>query len=300
MLVRRLVPLPAAGCTLAAPSPRFRHAATFARRHGSSSGLLEELDREVDRTLERATRATVTWTPLATGFVSPAVTAAVVSALSTSADTGVIPWGGYPQAERARLLLGPRDMLDVWAGEPAGAPWPPPPPPIQILHVRGNFLFDPGRHADFLGAVLGTGIERSMVGDVVGVGDRGAHVFVSSSIVPHLEASLTQVRSVPVTLSLTDLADLALPPPRIREVSSVEASLRLDSILSAGLRLSRSKAADLVRQGSVRVNWRPVAKPSVELSAGDIISCSGKGRLVLRDAQPTAKGRWRVTMTQTV
>lgn len=109
-----------------------------------------------------------------------------------------------------------------------------------------------------------------------------------------------QVRSVPVTLSLTDLTDLALPPPRIREVSSVEASLRLDSILSAGLRLSRSKAADLVRQGSVRVNWRPVAKPSVELSAGDIISCSGKGRLVLRDAQPTAKGRWRVTMTQTV
>ncbi|RMZ57542.1 hypothetical protein APUTEX25_001742 [Auxenochlorella protothecoides] len=215
-----MVPLPAAGCTLAAPSPRFRHAATFARRHGSSSGLLEELDREVDRALERATRATVTWTPLATGFVSPAVTAAVVSALSTSADTGVIPWGGYPQAERARLLLGPRDMLDV--------------------------------------------------------------------------------RSVPVTLSLTDLADLALPPPRIREVSSVEASLRLDSILSAGLRLSRSKAADLVRQGSVRVNWRPVAKPSVELSAGDIISCSGKGRLVLRDAQPTAKGRWRVTMTQTV
>uniref|UniRef100_A0A1D1ZRD5 Uncharacterized protein n=1 Tax=Auxenochlorella protothecoides TaxID=3075 RepID=A0A1D1ZRD5_AUXPR len=164
MLVRRLVPLPAAGCTLAAPSPRFRHAATFARRHGSSSGLLEELDREVDRALERATRATVTWTPLATGFVSPAVTAAVVSALSTSADTGVIPWGGYPQAERARLLLGPRDMLDVWAGEPAGAPWPPPPPPIQILHVRGNFLFDPGRHADFLGAVLGTGIERSMGG----------------------------------------------------------------------------------------------------------------------------------------
>jgi|TARA_B100001142_G_scaffold254482_1_gene255479 RNA-binding protein YlmH len=38
--------------------------------------------------------------------------------------------------------------------------------------------------------------------------------------------------------------------------NSVEASMRLDAIASAGFRMSRSKMSDLVTSGAVRVNWR--------------------------------------------
>lgn len=37
--------------------------------------------------------------------------------------------------------------------------------------------------------------------------------------------------------------------PRIEEISSVEASLRLDAVASAGFRVSRSKMMDLIKAG---------------------------------------------------
>lgn len=47
----------------------------------------------------------------------------------------------------------------------------------------------------------------------------------------------------------------ALPPaaqvraPRVEEISSVEASMRLDAVASAGFRVSRSKMMDLIKAG---------------------------------------------------
>lgn len=33
--------------------------------------------------------------------------------------------------------------------------------------ISGNFKFEPCSHGDFLGAILGTGIERDAVGDIL-------------------------------------------------------------------------------------------------------------------------------------
>eukprot|EP00983_Pelagomonas_calceolata_P038501 1136809-Pelagomonas_calceolata.AAC.10 len=54
--------------------------------------------------------------------------------------------------------------------------------------------------------------------------------------------------------------------------------------------------ADLVKGNNVRVNWRPVTKPSVELKKGDIISCTGKGRLEITEVNTTKKGKYAVEM----
>lgn len=50
--------------------------------------------------------------------------------------------------------------------------------------------------------------------------------------------------------------------------------------------------------GDVRVNWRSGAKPSVEVKAGDMISCAGKGRLEVKAATLTKKGKWSVQMVR--
>ena len=52
-------------------------------------------------------------------------------------------------------------------------------------------------------------------------------------------------------------------------------------VLLAGFRVSRSKMGDLIKGGDVRVNWRPAAKPSVELKQGDVVSCSGACKVLL-------------------
>ena len=64
---------------------------------------------------------------------------------------------------------------------------------VSALLVKGNFIFDSANHRDFLGACLGTGIERSKVGDILVQGEQGAHILVVPELVPHLEMQLTSV-----------------------------------------------------------------------------------------------------------
>lgn len=64
---------------------------------------------------------------------------------------------------------------------------------VNAVLVKGNFMFDSATHRDFLGACLGTGIERSKVGDILVQGEQGAQILLVPELVPHLEMSLTQV-----------------------------------------------------------------------------------------------------------
>lgn len=38
---------------------------------------------------------------------------------------------------------------------------------VSIISISGNFGFEPCTHGDFLGAILGTGIVRDKLGDII-------------------------------------------------------------------------------------------------------------------------------------
>jgi len=61
-----------------------------------------------------------------------------------------------------------------------------------------------------------------------------------------------QVRRVPVTTEQMGLPELSVKQPKTEQIRTFEASLRLDAIASAGFRISRGKAADLIKHGDVR------------------------------------------------
>lgn len=100
--------------------------------------------------------------------------------------------GGFSSAERKVVVVGHPDVIDALAGEPSGDG------AITAVRVEGNFLFDPATHRDFLGAIMGTGVERDAIGDIVVEGDRGCHVVLKSLVAEHVCLSLQSVRTVPV------------------------------------------------------------------------------------------------------
>ena len=57
---------------------------------------------------------------------------------------------------------------------------------------------------------------------------------------------------MPVATQRIDLAELRVRPAKTEALRSVEASLRLDAVASAGFRMSRAKAADAVKAGDIR------------------------------------------------
>ena len=65
---------------------------------------------------------------------------------------------------------------------------------------------------------------------------------------------------------------------------------------SAGFGLSRSRMADLIRQGAVRLNWQPLSSPSRELEVGDRIQLDQRGELRIDSITATQRGRLRIVM----
>jgi photosystem II S4 domain protein len=255
----------------------------------------EELLKQVEnrdclaRVLDQAEQAIKTWETVVTDFLSPPERVEAEAIFHKLTDVHIVAWGGYPQAERQRLAIArtdlPVDQSQI---------------PLALLDIAGNFMFDPATHRDFLGSLLGTGIVREKVGDIIVLGERGAQAIVVPELGEFLSQDLTQVRSVPVKTRPIEWDQLKVRPPKKKEMTTVEASLRLDAVASAGFGMSRSKMADLITSGDVRVNWKSITQASYNISAGDLVAIRGKGRLEIGDIAVTKKERYRIQLTRYV
>lgn len=239
------------------------------------------------RILDQAEQAIKTWETVVTDFLSPPERMEAETMFQRLTDVHMLAWGGYPQAERQRLAIArselPLDQSHV---------------PLALIAIAGNFMFDPATHRDFLGSILGTGLVRDKVGDILVLGERGAQAIVTPELVDFLTLHLSQVRSVPVKTQLVEWDELKVRPPQTKELTTVEASMRLDAVASAGFGMSRSKMVDLIDAGDVRVNWKTITQASHPLNAGDLVAIRGKGRLVIGDVAVTKKERYRVNLTR--
>ncbi len=241
----------------------------------------------VARVIDQAEQAIKTWEVVLTDFLSPPELAEVQRVFSRLTELHLLAWGGYPQAERQRIAIA-RSDLPLDQSQVA----------LTALDIAGNFLFDPATHRDFLGAMLGTGIVREKTGDIIVLGERGAQTIVAPELAEFLQMNLQQVRSVPVKTQPIDFSELKVREPKKKELTTVEASLRLDAIASAGFGMSRSKMADLIDGGDVRVNWKEVTQASSQVKPGDLIAIRGKGRLEVGEVAVTKKDRYRVQLTR--
>ncbi|KAG6494251.1 hypothetical protein ZIOFF_049271 [Zingiber officinale] len=255
---------------------------------GAESGLKGIGDRNaaeaVKNILEMARRSLTRREVIHTDFLTPPVLRESLLALEKLADVKAVAQGGYPEAERCRLSVGHPDVMQT------------DPDVVSALSITGNFNFDGCSHGDFLGAILGTGIAREKVGDILVQGEKGAQVLIVPELTEFVVSSMDKVGNVTVTCTPIPLLALEYEPSRTKTSKTVEASLRVDAIASAGFKISRTKLVDLISNGDVRVNWAPVTKNGATLKTGDVVSVSGKGRLKIGEITETRKGKYAVEL----
>ncbi|KAG5551264.1 hypothetical protein RHGRI_009624 [Rhododendron griersonianum] len=266
--------------------------------NGNVNGLLRGVrDKNtieaVKHIVELAKRASSRGEVLHTDFLTPLILKESMLVLEKLADIKTVAQGGYPehvlQAERCRLSVGhPQELTSdpdivVALRQVIGCP------------ITGNFGFQPCSHGDFLGSILGTGIAREKLGDILVQVD-GAQILIVPELADFITSTLDKVGNVPVTCEKIPLLALEYKPPRTQTFKTVEPSLRVDAIASAGFKISRTKLVDLIRSGDVRVNWTTVTKGTTTMKTGDIVSVSGKGRLKIGEINPTKKGKFAVEL----
>ncbi len=177
--------------------------------------------------------------------------------------------GGFATAERKRLVIGPvnTDLQDLSVLSA-----------VRIRVKRG--ADDEITHRDLYGAVMGLGLNRRYLGDVLVTKD-GGEVIAVDGVAQEIVRTLDRVGRFTAEAELIELDEISAGIQRKKLIKATVASLRLDAIAAAGFGKSRSILVREINSLRVRVNGSPAKAASQPIKVGDIISVGGRGRIVV-------------------
>lgn len=220
-----------------------------------------------------------------TNFLNPYEADIATGIIKQIYDVNFIVDGGYKGSERKRVTIFPEYLFPDHVETP-----------LSLLKVIGNFKFQAVNHRDFLGSIMGLGIKREMIGDIV-ITDDFAQVVVADELKEFISMKLNQVHEIPVEISEMSSEDLVIPTENTKEIRTTVASMRLDAVASAGFGDSRSKITRDIKSEKVKVNWKVENNPASNIEIGDMISIRGRGRVkVDQDIGLSHRGRAKLIL----
>jgi len=223
------------------------------------------------RVLDQMERAQARSIPCATQFLSPAERAAAESLLNACGHPRLLFHGGFEGAERTVCVFLP-EWLEAEDWDPAEEL-----AALEAAFPTGAEL----SHRDLLGGLMGIGLSREKVGDIL-VGDGTAQIVALRSALPIILDQFQQAGRCRLKLRELSLGELTPAPALVKLVRDTVAALRLDAVLAVGFSMARSKAAALVSAGRVAVNHRECLKGDRTVAEGDVLTCKGLGKCVLK------------------
>lgn len=196
--------------------------------------------------------------------------------------------GGFEEAERKRLLLSP-----AWEDEDDMDNH------IQYIQIKPTDKKETSLgHRDYLGAIMTLGIKREKFGDIL-VQEREAFCVVDESLTDYLCQQLERVGHSKVVTDKINREDLRLSESEPTQINCTISSLRLDAVLAAACKISRSEAADLIEAGRVQLNHQVIEKIAASVKLDDLLSVRGLGRIRLDEIGGLSKkGRCRVRISR--
>lgn len=219
--------------------------------------------------------------PVSTAFLTPREQVLVKQILPHTQF-----WGGTERAERKVAYYLPDYMSkgDYFDGD-------------VITCIRGSFYeADSLSHRDVLGALMGAGIRRDAVGDII-IREKSCEFFILAELTKYLMDNLTSAGRQHLHLEQVDPETVEKPQQAMKEQRVTVSSLRLDSVLSAAFHLSRGKTQEAIQGGYVNLNSLTCMKPDKQLNSGDDLSLRGKGKLrILEIHGQTKKDRTALTV----
>lgn len=206
---------------------------------------------------------------------SLAVHAARETQVSASFD------GGWPDAERVQVCFHP-----AWVEAEFTAVW---------LEISWAAKFAHVEHRELLGSLMALGMDRSFFGDLLMQGDR-AYLLALPEVAARLPMEWDRAGSTPIRVTLLTEAP-QIETPKGELLRDTVASLRLDSLLAAGMKTSRGRAAEIIRTGAVAVEHVPEERVDRLIEAGQLLSVRGFGRVrLVQVGDKTRKDRLPVVL----
>ena len=190
----------------------------------------------------------------------------IAKAFKKNEDLKYYFYGGYDEADYKRCIFSYEEVnnelfqIDI----------------LKIDYAKKNYSLN---HRSILGSVLGLGLKREVVGDIIN-NDDDYYIFVSKNISDFIIDNLGYVGSTPIKVYKCPKLDFKVKKNYLEKDIFV-ASLRLDVIIAGFLNLSRKEALNLILEQRVKLNHLETLNSSVLLKENDLISVRGYGRIIV-------------------
>ena len=195
-------------------------------------------------------------------------------------------YGGYENAERNIAVFGDEAELGYECFYPVCF--------IKIEPLQMKFA-DKLTHRDFLGSLMGLGIRREMLGDII-INENVAVLVCLDSVADFIINQLEKVKHTSVKCSVSEYIPTdVLPELRYEEL--IVSSERLDVLVSAVYNLSRNESQRRIESETVFCDGMIISNSSFVPKKGTLISVRGLGRFIFDGVlRQTKKGRYTVAV----
>jgi len=234
------------------------------------------------RVLDKLEQAQNRGVPGCTQFLSPGEQACVTDLLNAWGHPRHLFFGGYEGAERRVCAFLPdwQEEEDFLNGEDM------PVTAVEAVFPGGGAL----THRDILGSLMGLGLTREKLGDILLPEPGRCQVAVLAETASILTSQwegagrykCREVKQIP-------LSALSPRPPQIRTIRDTVASPRLDAVVASAFSISRSKAVGYIAAGRVALNHRECLKSDKQVEEGDVLTCRGLGKCVVKEVPGQSK-----------
>ena len=225
-----------------------------------------------------------------TGFMEDYIFQDFSEQLKKLSDISFFSHGGYENSSRVKVACF-RKSLTPSATDLTNSF------PGMGIDIRGNFLFDNANQSDFRDFISQFNLSKKEIGDIWTLRDKGAQGIISKKNFTFANQNTYFLRDVETKLKIVSLDELNKPIIRTqRFINSVEASLRLDAIASAGFRMSRNKICDRIKNGLLSLNGKKTNKSTISVKIGDKIRLENKGLVEILEIEKTKRERWKIKL----
>lgn len=190
-------------------------------------------------------------------------------------------YGGFSDSERVRCLLSPYDNKNNSLFK------------INVYQIIYNKKYYDLNHRSVLGALMGLGIKRECVGDILITEDKDIFFACTEEISKYVEAELNYVANAPVKIEICHKE--IEHEIKYEETLHFLSSLRLDVVVAAITGLSRSNTLELISSKLVFINGLETENSSQIVKENDEISIRHKGKFkIINIGNQTKSGRIKV------
>lgn len=147
---------------------------------------------------------------------------------------------------------------------------------IVVYKVIYNKKYYDINHRNVLGSLMGLGIKRETIGDIIIDDNKDVYFAATEEISKFIENDFKFIGKAPI--ELIRFNDEVINVIKYDSKEYILSSLRVDCVIAGIYKLSRSEAQQKIFEGDLSINHQQNQNISYNLNVGDVVSLRGYGK----------------------